>query len=95
LALLNRYQPDLLLADIAMPVEDGISLISKIRKLEPDEGANVPSVALTAYAGADDRKRILASGFDSYLAKPVNAAQLIRLVNQMTERLRMRAVEAG
>lgn len=59
--------PDLVLMDIKMPVMDGIEATARIRKSKP----GLPIIALTAYATDNDRKRILESGFDAFLEKPI------------------------
>ena len=66
---------DVVVSDIAMPVEDGFSLIRRIREL-PEPLARVPAIALTAFARADDRARTIAAGYQMHLAKPVELAEL-------------------
>jgi CheY-like chemotaxis protein len=70
----------LLLADIAMPGEDGYSLIRRVRALPAEQGGRVPAVALTAYAGERDRELALEAGFDRHIAKPVEHAQLFETI---------------
>ena len=77
---LAREWPDLLVSDIAMPGEDGYTLIQKVRALEGHRGGRLPAMALTAYAGADARARALASGYDVHVAKPVQPTELIAAV---------------
>lgn len=80
LELLRGWRPDVIISDLAMPEEDGYNLIRRIRGL-PDEGQRwVPALALTAFARDDDRERALAAGFDDYLAKPADPAELIRKI---------------
>jgi CheY-like chemotaxis protein len=66
-----------------MPGEDGYSLLRKVRALGPARGGQVPAVALTAYAKAEDRKRALASGFARHIPKPVEPADLIATVAKL------------
>jgi CheY-like chemotaxis protein len=66
---------DIVLSDIAMPEEDGLSLIRRIRGL-PGPLAQVPAIALTAFARADDRVRAIEAGYQMHLAKPVELAEL-------------------
>jgi CheY-like chemotaxis protein len=80
LEALVRFKPHLLLSDIGMPEEDGYALIRKVRSLSPEEGGQIPAVALTAYAREEDRRRALVAGFQVHLAKPVNPAELIAVV---------------
>jgi PAS domain S-box-containing protein len=79
--------PDVLVSDIAMPEEDGYSLIQKVRDLSPDEGGRTPAIAVTAYARLRDRIRALAAGFQSHLAKPLEPAELATVIASLTGRL--------
>ncbi len=72
LMLLQSFEPDVLVSDIAMPGEDGYSLIKKIRA-QRNSHAKVPALALTAYATSEDIRSILDAGFQSHLAKPIDA----------------------
>ena len=75
-----RRWPAVLVSDIGMPGEDGISLIERMRRLESTRGGRIRAVALTAYASEDDRRRILDAGYDLHVPKPVNTAALIALL---------------
>jgi CheY-like chemotaxis protein len=75
--LVERLQPDVLLSDIAMPGEDGLSLIRRVRMLPFDRGGQVPAIALSAYAGAEDRRKALLAGFQRHIAKPVDPSHLL------------------
>jgi len=83
---ITRKRPDVLVSDIAMPDEDGYGLIEKIRLLENGETENIPAVAISAYAKDEDRKRALSAGFQLYLAKPVELAELISVVARAAKR---------
>ena len=74
LCMIDEIQPDILLLDISMPVLDGYAVARKIR--ENPARAPLPILAITAYAMQGDREKILHSGFDGYLSKPVNARAL-------------------
>ena len=78
---LLRHEPDerfdVLIADIAMPKEDGYALLRKIRALLPENNGNIPAVALTGYANSDHRMRALEAGFQTYLVKPVDPDELV------------------
>jgi PAS domain S-box-containing protein len=76
----GQWRPDVLVSDIGMPVEDGYVLIGKIRALPPENGADVPAIALTAYASAQDKRNALAAGFQRHLAKPVEPVALAKNV---------------
>src|SRR5947208_670326 len=80
LGRLVSWRPDVLVCDIGLPAEDGYALIRKVRALRPDQGGDVPAVALTAYARASDRARALAAGFQVHLAKPLEPDQLLRVL---------------
>ncbi|HEU4326822.1 MAG TPA: PAS domain-containing protein [Roseiflexaceae bacterium] len=83
LALLRSWRPDLLVSDIAMPEADGYWLIQHVRSLPPDQGGATPALALTAYVRTDDRRRVLAAGFQQYLPKPVEADALREVVGRL------------
>jgi two-component system CheB/CheR fusion protein len=90
MSVLQEFQPDVLLCDIAMPGEDGYSLIGRVRDRGPGRGGDVPALALTALASAEDRLNALSAGFQMHLAKPVD---VVRLTQAVAELARMR--EAG
>ena len=81
--ILERLEPDMLLSDIAMPGEDGLSLIRRVRMRPLDRGGQVPAIALSAYAGAEDRRRALLAGFQRHIAKPVDPAHLLTTLSAM------------
>jgi PAS domain S-box-containing protein len=74
---LPAFGPDLVLSDLAMPGRDGFGILDAVRAMG---GRYVPVVAVTAYARAEDRERVMAAGFDDYLAKPVEPAALAAIV---------------
>ncbi len=82
LQCLRSAPADLVLADIAMPGEDGHSFMRRVRALDGSARTppTVPAVALTAYATGEDRARALRAGFDDFLAKPVHPKALVALV---------------
>ncbi|KAB0666219.1 response regulator [Oryzomonas japonica] len=67
---------DAILMDVQMPVMDGLQATRQIRELEKAAGRKCPILALTAYAGQEDREKCLAAGMDGYLSKPFKAAEL-------------------
>ncbi|WP_416668611.1 response regulator [Egbenema bharatensis] len=77
LARLTQLQPDLLLSDIGMPEMDGYRLIRQVRSLPPDQGGQIPAIALTAYAGEINQQQALEAGFQRHLSKPVEPDHLI------------------
>jgi CheY-like chemotaxis protein len=84
LAEMSHGIPHVLISDIGMPGESGYDLIKKIRSLDPELGGRVPAVALTAYAGAADRRRALLAGFQTHLAKPVEPDELLAVVASLS-----------
>jgi signal transduction histidine kinase/ActR/RegA family two-component response regulator len=86
LSMMESWRPDLILADIGMPGEDGYSLITKIRALNREQGGETPAIALTAYARVEDRMRTLAAGFQMHVAKPVDPSELITIVASLARR---------
>ncbi len=86
LAALDQHKPDILVSDLGMPDEDGYSLIAKIRALPAEQGGQIPAAALTAYARAEDRMRVLRSGFQFHLPKPVDSAELVTVVASLAGR---------
>jgi signal transduction histidine kinase len=80
LSTMDRWLPDVLVSDIAMPGEDGYALIRKVRARRTEEGGGVPAVALTAYGRSEDRKRALSAGFQVHLEKPVEPHHLVDTV---------------
>ncbi|HEU5103310.1 MAG TPA: PAS domain S-box protein [Roseiflexaceae bacterium] len=83
LAMLRDWRPDVLVSDIAMPGEDGYWLIRNVRALAPEAGSGTPAVALTAYVRLEDRMQVLAAGFQLYVPKPVEPAELIDAVARL------------
>jgi PAS domain S-box-containing protein len=88
LAALKTSRPDVLISDLGMPDEDGYSLIKKVRALPGADGGQTPAAALTAYARVEDRMRVLRSGFQIHLPKPVEPAELVAVVVNLAGRIR-------
>ncbi|HXV64294.1 MAG TPA: response regulator [Vicinamibacteria bacterium] len=81
--LVERLQPDILLSDVAMPGEDGLSLIRRVRLLPLDRGGRIPAAALSAYAGVEDRRKALLAGFQYHIPKPVDPDHLLAVMEAM------------
>ncbi|GAB4235356.1 MAG: hypothetical protein Kow00121_62900 [Elainellaceae cyanobacterium] len=81
--MLKRYAPDLLISDIGMPDLDGYALIRQVRSLAPEPLRALPAIALTAYAGEEYRKRVMAAGFQVYLSKPIDVDHLIQIIMEL------------
>ncbi|MFL6039924.1 MAG: response regulator [Gaiellales bacterium] len=82
-ALAAERSPDLVLMDIQLPDIDGVEALGRLRA--DGRTTSVPVLALTAQAMEGDRERFLAAGFDGYLSKPVDIAELIATVNLYCE----------
>lgn len=82
-AILARWQPDVMVCDIGMPGEDGYTFIKFLRALHPDDGGDLPAIALTAYARPEDRQRALAAGFNRHISKPGALSDLILAVVEL------------
>jgi len=82
----ESWKPDVLIADIGMPVEDGYGLIRKIRALPKERGGQTPALALTAYARTEDRVRALSEGYQVHLAKPVDRFELAAVITSLGHR---------
>lgn len=80
LEAMTHQKFDVLLADIGMPEHDGYWLIKKIRALSESQGGDVPAVAVTAFARAEDSQHVLEAGYQAYVAKPVTSSALISIV---------------
>jgi CheY-like chemotaxis protein len=76
----RAFRPHVLVSDIAMPEEDGYSLIRRVMELEPREGGGIPSIAVTAYASESDRACALALGFSTHIPKPLQPDLLVAAV---------------
>ena len=79
--------PDVLISDLGMPGEDGYELIRRVRLLPEDAGGRLPSLAVTAYATDEHRKKVMKTGFQKHLEKPVAPAELVIEVARLAGRL--------
>lgn len=84
LALAQSENPALVLMDVQLPGMDGIEALGRLR--QDERTASIPVLALTAQAMSGDRERFLEAGFDGYLSKPVDVAELIRTVKEHCDR---------
>jgi CheY-like chemotaxis protein len=83
---LRQVKPNLLVSDIEMANEDGYSLIRKVRALEGGRGRRIPAIALTAHARSSDRLRALSEGYQMHMSKPVEPAELVLAIANLTDR---------
>jgi signal transduction histidine kinase len=82
LAVAGSWPANLLLTDIAMPGEDGVALLRRLQR----ESRPIPAVAVTALAGVEDRRRLLAAGFRAHIAKPFDGLELIAVARFVADR---------
>jgi signal transduction histidine kinase len=81
---LHERMPDVLIADLAMPVEDGFSLMRRVRS-DPALGQQLPAIALSALADARSEQSARAAGFSAFLAKPARSEVLLGLVGRLLD----------
>ena len=86
LEILTSQIFDVLISDIGMPERDGYELIKKVREFPYEKNGRIPAVALTAYARVEDRLRILSSGFQMHVTKPIEPAELLTVVASLANR---------
>ena len=75
----------MLVSDIGMPGEDGLSLIRRVRSMGP-KGLDLPAIALTAYARPEDRAKAMGAGYQRHMPKPIDAANLFAAVASLARR---------
>jgi len=86
LQALPRLKPHVLVSDIGMPTEDGFDLIRKVRTLGPEQGGDVPALALTSYARFEERMLALTAGFQVHMPKPFDPAELTEVTANLAKR---------
>ncbi len=88
LVMIEQRMPGVLVSDVGMPGMDGYELLRRVRALDGGRGAQLPAIALTAFARPEDRTRALRAGFLGHVAKPVGSAELVASVAAVTRRIR-------
>jgi CheY-like chemotaxis protein len=83
LRLLSEKQPHLVVSDISMPEMDGLDLIRCIRGLPPEQGGQVPALALTAFGDPRTKQKALTAGFRHLLSKPVDLPELVEMCSKL------------
>jgi len=83
LAMLQEHRPHVVLSDIGMPGNDGYDLMRWVRALPDLQVRHTPAAAITAYAGAEDRRQALLAGYQRYLVKPVRPGELVVAVAEL------------
>jgi CheY-like chemotaxis protein/anti-sigma regulatory factor (Ser/Thr protein kinase) len=87
MAQFHRDRPDIIVSDVGLPGEDGLTFLRKLRHLP---GGDVPAVALTAFVRPEDREVALAAGFDAHVAKPIEPEEFLHIVTQVLRDRRAR-----
>ena len=85
LATVQRWKPDCIISDVGMPGEDGYALIRKIRALKNKGRAQIPAIALTGFAGADDKSHAMAAGYQLHVSKPVDLGSLTAEIARLSQ----------
>lgn len=80
---MDEEVPSLIVADVGMPGEDGLSLLRRLRQRPADRGGKVPGVALSAYTRTEDRAAALAAGFEAFVPKPAVPAVLLATIDHV------------
>jgi CheY-like chemotaxis protein/anti-sigma regulatory factor (Ser/Thr protein kinase) len=86
LALLGKLDPHVLISDIGMPGLDGYAFIQEVRKQHDPARSRIPAIAITAFARTHDRSRAFLAGFDVYLPKPIDPAELVAVLCNLADR---------
>jgi signal transduction histidine kinase/ActR/RegA family two-component response regulator len=89
LAVLERQDADVLISDIGLPNTDGYSLIGRVRAMT-GSARRIPAIALTAYAGHEDRQHALDAGYHIHLAKPVELDALFAAIEELKPAIQLR-----
>jgi signal transduction histidine kinase/ActR/RegA family two-component response regulator len=82
MARIDEEVPSLIVADVGMPEEDGLSMLRRLRQRRANRGGRVPAVALSAYTRAEDRAAALAAGYDAFVPKPAVPARLLTTIEE-------------
>lgn len=86
LATIESWKPDCIISDVGMPGADGYELIKKIRALKKKDRAKTPAIALTGFAGADDKLQAIAAGYQHHLSKPVDLGTLTAEIARLAQK---------
>jgi len=83
LDIVRKEKLDLIIMDVQMPEMDGLEATTAIRAMEKQTGRHLPIVALTAHAMTGDRERCLTVGMDGYVSKPIDAEELLAMIERL------------
>jgi CheY-like chemotaxis protein/nitrogen-specific signal transduction histidine kinase len=86
LAVLERERPALVVSDLGLPRESGLSFIERLRAQDALRGARTPAIVASGFASAEDRRAALAAGFDAYLTKPIELGTLLAQIVALLSR---------
>lgn len=81
--LTNNHRFDIIISDLAMPVEDGYTFLNRVRAMPAEKGGKIPALALSAFTTAENKERAFASGFQSYHTKPFEPDLLIKEIAEL------------
>ena len=81
------YEWDAVLMDLRMPVMGGLEATERIRALDREDARSVPIIAMTADAFAEDIQRCLECGMNAHIAKPIDVAELTRLLKKHSRKV--------
>ncbi len=88
LMVLTQFKPDVLVSDIGMPEINGYMFLQQVRALSPEQGGQIPALALTAYAGDYNQQLAVAAGFQQHVSKPVEpTALVVTIINIVRQRV--------
>ena len=85
LRAIDPFAPDVVISDVAMPGVDGYTFVRRLKAIEREHGRRIPAMALTAHARASDSEQAFLAGFEAYVAKPVEPAELALIVARLAE----------
>lgn len=83
LKLVEKFQPELVISDIYMPEENGYWLIEQLNTVNKESKTYIPAIALTAAAKEEEKKQIIAAGYDGYITKPFMFEDLTTIITQL------------
>jgi CheY-like chemotaxis protein len=84
LSVLDDWLPDVIVSDIGMPDMDGNQFVQQLRSRPAAQGGQIPALALSAFARAEDRELALRSGYQAHVAKPVDPEDLVKAITSLT-----------
>ena len=86
--IFDKFRPDVLISDLALPQKSGYSLIRQIRARSDDDNGDIPAIALTAFSENQYKTRALLAGFQAHIAKPVGLRDIADIVIEVSRRTR-------